>query len=69
MPRRDSKVKMSELSKIVKHQDALVQGYNISENNLARTIFELDLCILVTYLYSEFQLKMFMNDRDNELQP
>ena len=42
--------------------------HNMAENNLNRTTFELDMCILVTHVYSEFQLKISMNDRDNEWQ-
>ena len=42
--------------------------HNIAENNLNRTISEFDLCILVTHVYSEFRLKMSMNDRDSEWQ-
>ena len=42
------------------------KGHNIAKNNLTTTIFQLDLFILVTHLCSEFQLKMSMNNRDNE---
>ena len=42
---------------------------NIAENNSNKSISELDLCILVADVYSEFQLKMSMNDRDIEWQP
>ena len=42
------------------------KGHNSAENNWNRTIFGLILCILLTHLYSEFQLKRSMNDRDNE---
>ena len=38
--------------------------YNIAEINLTSTIFELDLRILMTHLYSEFQMKMSRYDRD-----
>ena len=37
--------------------------------NLTRITFKLDLHILVTYLYSEFRLKMSMIDRYNERKP
>ena len=43
--------------------------HNIAENNLNSTISEVDLCIFVIHVLSEFQLKMSMNDRDNEWQP
>ena len=33
------------------------------------TISEVDLCIFVMHVLSEFQLKMSMNDRDNQWQP
>ena len=40
--------------------------HNIAENDLNSTISEVELCIFVIHVHSEFQLKMFMNDRDNE---
>ena len=45
------------------HMHNMTRGIIIAENNIIRTILELDLCILVTHLYFEFQLKISMNDR------
>ena len=43
--------------------------HNIAENNLTRTIFMNLTCVFFeTHVYSEFQLKMAMHDRDNEWQ-
>ena len=38
---------------------------NIADNNLNKTISELDLSIFVTQAYSEFLLQISMNDRHN----
>ena len=38
--------------------------HNIAENNLNSTISQVDLCIFVIHVHSEFQLKMSMNGRD-----
>ena len=40
--------------------------HNSSENYSTRTKFKGDLRILITHLYSEFQLKMSMYNSDNE---
>ena len=45
------------------------KGHNIAENNLTRTIIELDLCILVTHLYSEYQLKIVAAFRGMHVSP
>ena len=42
------------------------KGQNSAKNCSTGTKFELDLRILVTHLYTEFQLKMSINNRDNE---
>ena len=40
--------------------------HHIAENYLTKSMFEHDLCILITHLNSEFQLKMSMYGIDNE---
>ena len=42
------------------------KGHNSAENYLARPKFKLNLLILLTHLYSEFQFKMSISNGDNE---
>ena len=42
------------------------KGHKSPENDSTRTKFKVDLRILETHLYSKFQFKMSMYDRDNE---
>ena len=42
---------------------------NSAKNNWKRTTFQTNSRILVTDLYSEFQLMISMNDRDNKWKP
>ena len=42
------------------------KGHNSAENHSTKTKFELNLCILVTHLYTEFQFKMSICNGDNE---
>ena len=65
-PRGDCKVKLWDLLELSNTKIHKCKEHNIAENNLNRTISELDLCILVAHVSSEVQLKMSMNDRDNE---
>ena len=41
-------------------------GHNSAENYLARPKFKLNLRVLLTHLYSEFQFKMSISNGDNE---
>ena len=41
-------------------------GHNSAENYSTGPKFELNLCILVTHLYAEFQFKMPIYNGDNE---
>ena len=42
------------------------KGHNSAKNYSTKTKFKPDLHVLMTHLYSEFQLKMSMYDKDNE---
>ena len=42
------------------------KGNNIAENDLTKTIFKLELLVVMTRLHSKFPLKMSMYDRENE---
>ena len=44
----------------------MCKEHNSDGNSSTETKFKLDLCILVTHLYTEFQFKMSVCDVDNE---